>query len=57
MSATIGYASSRSTSPCYAHRMPDQVPRTEQDILDDLLESAQRLAIDVIEYPPANVMR
>ena len=33
-------------------RMADPVPRTEQDVLDDLLASAQRLAIDVIEYPP-----
>ena len=30
--------------------MPYQVPRTEQDILDDLLETAQRLAIDIIDY-------
>jgi hypothetical protein len=33
-------------------RIADPVPRTEQDVLDDLLASAQRLAIDVLEYPP-----
>ena len=31
--------------------MPDPVPCGEQDVLDDLLDSAQRLAIEVINYP------
>ena len=31
--------------------MADPVPSTEEDVLDDLLASAQRSAIDVVEYP------
>jgi hypothetical protein len=44
-------APSRPTCLYYDHRMPDPVPCSEQDVLDDLLESAQRLAIEVINYP------
>jgi hypothetical protein len=31
--------------------MADPVPRTEQEVLDDLLASAQQLAIEVVEHP------
>jgi hypothetical protein len=41
----------RPTCPDAIIRMADPVPRTEQDLLDDLLASAQQLAIDVVEYP------
>jgi hypothetical protein len=44
-------APSRPTCLYYDHRMPDPVPCGEQDVLDDLLDSAQRLAIEVINYP------
>jgi hypothetical protein len=44
-------APSRPTCLYYDHRMPDPVPCSEQDVLDDLLESAQGLPIEVINYP------
>jgi len=31
--------------------MPDPLPPVVQDVLDNAWQSAQRLAIDVIEYP------
>jgi hypothetical protein len=31
--------------------LTNPVPGTEQGVLNDLLESARRLAIDVVEYP------
>jgi hypothetical protein len=44
-------ASSRPICPYYDRCMPCPVPRTEQDVLHDLLESAQRLAIELVDCP------